>query len=363
MQRVIELKHKVCDFNCMLSGLEDMIEKQYQLRLPEYLLFIGGYIGFKYEIQPHAKIPRLVEPGYGVGRIHYQFLADIFQFDWHISEGEDFQTAWSEIKQLLDLGNPVIAGELDMFHLPYLKKFYQRIHVPFHYVTIIGYDDEKQTVLIQDCSRQENQEISMKNLEKALSQDVNGLCKRNTFFWFGFNNKPMQMPIEQLIKAILQKKGDMFLKDDRQGLTGLNNLIQDFPNWEMNLSANQFQKCLKHLVTYTCSNTPMLPQKLIYFKLDDIFKKHHSLRDRFAALLNDIDNKFGINECGLSAEHFQKSGFYFQELTDIITDYLASIFKTSKVKSNLAQVPLLLDKIKEEEKKGFTILSQINTDY
>jgi hypothetical protein len=344
----------------MLSGLEDMIEQERGIRLPQYLLVITGYIGFKYEDRPREKIPKIVEPGFGVGRVHYDFLADIIGFDWHMSEGRDFESAWKTMRELIDSGKPVIMGEMDMFHLPYFKKFYRRIHVPFHYITLTGYDDEKGTALIQDCSRPEGLEISLRDLGNALARDVPGLCKKNAFFWFDFHSSAGQTESAGIvIRKILQKCGKRFLEDKNQGISGLKRLIHDFPSWQASLSAGAFNKSLMYMVTYTCSNTPMPPQKLVFFPLDEVFKKHHAMRERFAALLDAVGPEYGIKECGPAAECFRKSGILFQEMTDRITDYLAALFKTPPLKQGLERIAPLLEKIALIETEGFTALTRI----
>lgn len=355
MRKVINLKHAVCDYNCMLSGLEDLIEQELHMRLPQYLLFIGGYIGFWYEKRQEGKIQRQVEPGYGVGRVHYLFLADIFGFNWQMSENEPFETAWENIKKQIDAGKPVIAGELDMFHLPYLKKFYHRIHVPFHYLTIIGYDEEKEMAIVQDCSRVKNQEIPLSNIKKALSKELPGVCNPNTYFVFDFTNASNQAE-EQVVRKILKKCAERFLNDEKQGLRGLKKLIGDFDDWQKELSARDFKKSLRYLVTYTCSNTPMLPQRLAFFKLDEVFLKHHGTRDRFSKLLIDIATYYNIKECERAAKIFIESGKTYQEITDIITDYPKSHFKTKRVKEALNKIVPLYQKIAELDNNGFLTL-------
>ena len=55
-----------------------------------------------------------------------------------------------------------------MYYLHYYPELYQKQHVPIHYVLVVGYDDDKQEVYIQDCSQEGIQKISYTEFEKAL---------------------------------------------------------------------------------------------------------------------------------------------------------------------------------------------------
>ncbi len=138
VRRSIELPHRAYDYNCMISGLESLIEKERAIRFPDRLMFLASFIGFGYEWTQRTDMPRRVLPGAGIGAGQYKFLAPIFGYDWSGSEGGSFEAAWTVLKSLIDKGTPAILGALDMFHLPYLSKFYHRIHVPIHYVTLVG---------------------------------------------------------------------------------------------------------------------------------------------------------------------------------------------------------------------------------
>jgi hypothetical protein len=158
MTRAIDLPHRAYDFNCMMSGLESLVEKELGLRMPERFLFAASFIGFGFERgggegPAMTRPPRRVLPGSGIGRGQYAFLAPVFGYAWSMREGGDFSRAWDLIRDLVDRGVPAVIGEIDMFHLPYLRKFYRRIHVSDHYATVVGYDDSAQEALLLDCGR------------------------------------------------------------------------------------------------------------------------------------------------------------------------------------------------------------------
>ncbi len=79
--------------------------------------------------------------GNGTGQPQHDLLADIIGLHVDIvQKTESFSTAWKQACESIDRGIPVILGLLDMFHLPYYPRFYHRIHIPQHYVLLVGYD-------------------------------------------------------------------------------------------------------------------------------------------------------------------------------------------------------------------------------
>jgi hypothetical protein len=362
MRRIIELPHRAYDYNCMISGLESLIEKERSIRFPERLLLLASFIGFGYERTPRADLPRRVLPGSGIGAGQYGFLAPIFGYEWVRSEGGAFQAAWTALKSLIDRGAPAILGELDMFHMPYLRKFYHRIHVPIHYVTLVGYDDEQETAIVLDCGRTEAQEVPLRDLSWAMDVERFGDSRSNTFFRFDFGDAPKDAAtLRSAIAAVLRKRSRAFLEPahESEGLAALRRLIEEFPEWEKEMTASRRAGCLRHFATHTCSAAPMPPQKLAFFPIEEPFKSHQGLRDRFAAVLADVARVHGFDGCAEASAQFRESGPLFQDVTDRIADYLAAPFKTKAVRNRLAEIPAVLTSIVEIESKAFAALSRI----
>lgn len=61
-----------------------------------------------------------------------------------------------------------------MFHLPYLEKLYHREHIPFHYILMVGYDEEQACIYLHDCGRRELQTLSYDELSKAMVAAIRG---------------------------------------------------------------------------------------------------------------------------------------------------------------------------------------------
>lgn len=47
-------------------------------------------------------------------------------------------------KEQIDNEKPVVLGCLDMYYLSHYPKFYNKEHIPIHYILMVGYDDEEQ---------------------------------------------------------------------------------------------------------------------------------------------------------------------------------------------------------------------------
>ena len=362
MRRVLEMPHRAYDYNCMMSGLESLIEKERGIRFPERLMLLGSFIGFGYERTTRSDLPRRVQPGSGIGAGQYAFLAPIFGYAWSSSGGEPFPAAWSALKSLIDGGVPAILGELDMFHMPYLRKFYHRIHVPIHYVTLVGYDDERDSALVLDCGRPTAQEVPLRDLSRAMDVEAFGDSEPNTFYWFDFGDPPKEAAsLKIAIAAVLRRRGAAFLEpaDESAGLPALRRLIRELPQWEKELTPKGCAQCLRHFATHTCSAAPMPPQKLVFFPIEEPFRVHQALRDRFASVLAEVAKTHGLSGCAEASELFGESGPLFQDVTDRIAEFLAAPIKTRTARRRLAEVPAVLTSIAGIETRAFTALSRV----
>lgn len=54
-----------------------------------------------------------------------------------------------------------------MFYLPYLK-MYQKEHIPIHYIMMVGYDEEKNCILIYDCDREDMIELATNDYKRGI---------------------------------------------------------------------------------------------------------------------------------------------------------------------------------------------------
>ena len=152
MRKVISIPHKSCDYTCYVNGVEDMLAWKGAIYTDYLLPLVGGMASFAYLKFKRAKPPCMVFWGNNPKYL-LRNLEKIIGFTQSVSEGRSFKTMFTQIKESIDRGQPVMAGALDMYYLHYYPDIYKQQHIPIHYFLVVGYDDEKQTVHVHDCGR------------------------------------------------------------------------------------------------------------------------------------------------------------------------------------------------------------------
>ncbi len=135
------------------------------------------------------------------------------------------------IKKEIDAGYPVILGPLDMFYLPYLKMYHTE-HIPIHYVMMIGYEEEKNCVLIYDCDREDMIELAVSDLELAWNIEKNGVGDKNGFIKIRLGeNLPDKYALTYnclLTKAERQFREKPYIL----GISAYEKIARELPKWK-----------------------------------------------------------------------------------------------------------------------------------
>ncbi len=346
MKKLLDLPHKVCRLSCMVNGLEDLYEWQTDIRLPDWLFFYGSGLGCGFTYLRHKRMPtpRRVVWGTSTQR-QYANLAEIVGFTWRVNEGRSFAYALAKAKAHVEAGQPIVLGALDMYHLPYVK-FYHQFHIPIHYVLMVGYDDEREGVWVQDCDRTTAQWVPYADLEAAWNTNVPGLSQKNTFFVFDFDGA-LPDP-EAIARRALRKQATFMLQPPARnfGLSGMRKLARELPHWPAELPPEQLDASLRQVAEYA-GMPPTLPNRLTGH---DAPNNHRGGRDGFAALLLRLEADFGIPGCTGAATCFEASGEVIAALTEAITDYLLG------ESSTLGTTAPLLERIADLEERGYARL-------
>ncbi|SFR68311.1 protein of unknown function [Marinobacter daqiaonensis] len=127
----------------------------------EGLVFgLGGGLSFMY-----TRYPGLTPPMYVVGRNADMELnlCRRLNIETRRQQTDDPEEAWRLIKDEIDAGRPVMVW-CDIAELPYLRV---RLSNTRHDVVVIGYDDDRQTVLVVDNDREDVQEVPMEAFRRA----------------------------------------------------------------------------------------------------------------------------------------------------------------------------------------------------
>jgi hypothetical protein len=343
------MPHKVADYACPINGLEDQYEWKTGQRLPGYFLMDLSMIGFTYIKHKLAPTPRMVFWGNTTGQPQHELLADIIGYQWRYSEGRSFSTAWKQACESIDTGIPVIMGLLDMYHLPYYSHIYQRMHIPQHYVLLVGYDNDQGVAYVQDNGLPEVQTIPQRDLKEAWNVYNPGQGKKNTLFILEFGEQIA--PLAEIVEKGLKKKANLILNPPVgfMGIKGMRKLAEEISDWPVELNKTQLKACLQHLVIFTCSMVPMPPQRLLPYPANHE-DKHQAVRDRFSKELAGFARQFNQPKWEEASRLLQNSGGLIGYLTDTITDQLLS------GTFNLQEAADLLANIASTEEKAFTML-------
>lgn len=348
---LIELPHKVCGCSCMINGLEDLYENETGIRLPDWLLVhLSGLLGFVYLKNKNAPTPRMVFWGSNLARYQYEALADVVGFQWQMISDRSFQFTLKRAKEFVDQGRPALLGVLDMYHLPYYGKFYHKIHVPIHYVLMVGYDDEQEVVFVLDCDRPDVQTISYVDLEQGWNVNIPGLGKKNTFYTFEFNSRVAD--VEAIARKGLRKRAAEMLAAPAGmlGLKGMRKLACELLHWPEELTPSELDICLRHLVEFT-GFPPVPPRQLTGY--DDAPDNHAAGRDNFAELLRKLSDDYSEPGWSDAAFHFDQSAEKLEELTDAVCEFILGGINT------LEPATALVTTIAEIEERGFRLLRSV----
>lgn len=340
-KRLIEIKHHVRDYECMWAGIEDLYSERLGEVVPPFFFFsMSGTGNFIYVKEEQCR-----QAAWSNGRVNqmYDFMAPIAGFKYEHQEGMSFQEMMDLAKTEIDEGRAVILGPLDMYELRYFPKIYKQIHIPIHYVMMVGYD-EKQVYLL-DGGVEGVQNIAYKELEDALKVQKTELGDKNGIYLLQL---PEKMPsIFEMAKAGFYKKAKHMLepKEVGIGIPEMRMLATEFAEWEKVLSPEAYRKALHELTVYA-GTVPQPPMRLFggQDKGDIVYR---AAREKLVAVLQILGEKYGVHQWLKAAQLFEQSGVKIEEMVNQIVDYLLGQRK------DLNEVPQIILEIAKLEEKAY----------
>lgn len=345
MRKIIEMNHHSHDYECMWNGIEDIYMNQTNENLPDNFFFILASFGsFCYLKTNKADIKRLVSLGDGRTRKMYEFMAPIIGFEYRHYEFKRFESALNKAKKEIDSGFPVVLGALDMFYLPYYKKLYQKEHIPFHYVLMVGYDDELKNIYLYDCGRTELLSLSYDLLQDAMNCSYPGMSKENTICTIRFTGSKSKY---EIAREALSKRKDMFLNPPTGflGYKGFEKFIKELPQWKNQLSKEEYDKALINLVTFF-GTVPTVPNAVKGIVEPDEVEFKGGF-DKASRVLSTIGKEYNNDSWIQAAKLFEEIAVLIETISSIIIAYL------SQGKDETDQIPLLFSKVLTGLKNGF----------
>lgn len=330
MKKILSLPHSKHKSTCYINGLYDILT--WKGAKYEYFLLpvIGGMAGFAYLKFKMAKPPQMVYWG-NSPKYLLKELKETIEFEQITVEGKSWKTTSAKIRESIDNDEPVVAGALDMYYLHYYSGLYNKIHVPIHYVLIVGYDDGKEMFYLHDCSYDHLQEITFSDLAKALDVKVPGMSNKNTIRIFKL---PKEFPTElEAAEKGLKQKAERMLHPpvSMTGIPAMRKLAREIPGWNN-------KECFDHMVAYAGMSPPLIPQDL---------KECNGLRLKQAELLEKLGNNYNKPSWTEAGNLFRKSGELIIDLCRNAKEY------------NGKRCSDILVHIADKEGKAYQIISSI----
>lgn len=318
-RRLLQVKHHLSSGCCMWSGIEDVYATQTDQVLPEAFFFALSSFGESVFLKSkEADRPFMFSVADGRTRKTYDNIKDIIGLDYQISEGRSLTYALNSIKKEIDSGKPVILGPLDMFHLPYLK-MYHKYHIPIHYVLMVGYDDEKKSVLIYDCDREALQELAEEELILAWQIEKNAVGDRNGFIRFRIRETPIDK--YELTEKCLRNKAarQLFDKPDFVGINAYRKAAKEFSSWKNSLSETEYKNALASITEYL-GTVPKLPNEILGItgEEDICYRGNYN---RLGNVLLQIGEEYERNDWLQAGSLFHRCGVLLEDLTNRIVRF------------------------------------------
>ena len=338
MRRLLELPHHLDDYECMWNGIEDLyMQKTAESLPPSFFFVLAGFGSFCYMKTEKDEYKRLLALGDGRTRKMYEFLAPIVGFTYHFYEHKTFELALAKAKREIDAGFPCVLGALDMRYLPYFEKLYHGESIPFHYVMMVGYDDEARQIFLNDCGRAQTQTLAYDELRLAWDCAYAGLSKPNTVCTIRMNAQKDPYAIAREALALR-----------RRLFRGFEKFISEFPKWKETLSKADYDKLLLKTVTFL-GTVPTVPNALRGIDAPDTVAFGGGF-DKARVVLEWLGHKYGDVPMLRAAESFGGCAALTASLKDCITSYLTG------GEDGVEKMTRLFTQIKERMREGFEAL-------
>lgn len=349
MSKIINIRHHLDDYECMWNGIEDIYMNKTGECLPDNFFFLlSGFGSFCYLKAPKSELKRMVALGDGRTKKMYEFLAPIVGFEYKHYECRSFEKALIKAKSEIDSGHPVVLGAIDMFYLPYYEKLYNKEHIPFHYILMVGYDDEKQNIYLYDCGRLELLPLSYIQLANAMNCNYPGLSKENTICTIRMIKERDKIQIAQ--DAIARKK-DVFLNPGTGflGYRGFKKFISELPGWKDEIGKEEYDKILINMVEFF-GTVPTIPNAVKGIDEPD-FVEFKGKFDKMSRLLKSLGDETKNNYWLKSAAFFEEGAGVVKRISDVIIEYL------SYKEDNTDFLPVLFTEVLEKMIEGYNALN------
>ncbi len=344
--KLLSIGHHVDDYECMWNGIEDLYVQKSGEWIPKQFFFtLSGKGNFTYLKSNTDAVKRRVAWGDGRVKQIYKEISDIVGFQYRHIEGKSFESALQAARKQIDMGCPVILGCLDMYYLHYYPKFYHKMHIPIHYIMMIGYDDDKQLAYVLDCGMEDVQSIPFDALAEAMNVEIKGLSHRNTICTIAFQQE-LKSTID-IAKEGFHRKVIKMLESPVgfAGIRGMYKFAKEFPRWQEELTKEDYMAVLQNIIEYS-GTVPKMPNRLLGIKEpEDI--RYMCGREQISAVLAELGQDYQIDAWREAAVLFLESGTILERMIDQMTGYLL------KAVTDLNDLPKMIETVAQIEEKAY----------
>ena len=253
-------------------------------------------------------------------------------------------------KNEIDEGYPVVLGPLDMFYLPYLKMYHTE-HIPIHYVMMIGYDEEKNCVLIYDCEREDVIELAVSDLELAWNIEKNGVGDKNGFIKIRLNENLSDK--YTLSRNCLLKKAERQFREKLYilGISAYEKIAKELPKWKKKFSEEDYRNALISITEYM-GKVPKVPNQIMGVKEADI--PYCANYDRLAEIIQELGQEYKQENWIKSAQLFDKCGKNIETIVTYVVQYCCNDV------DRIDELPNLFLKNADYAKEAYRLIQDIN---
>ncbi len=224
---------------------------------------------------------------------------------------------------------------------------YHLEHIPFHYVLMIGSDETSESITLLDCGREEPQQLSYCDLERAWDCSSPGISKPFTLCTIRMSSPRGK---EQIADEALRKKTELFLHPSVgfTGYRGFERFIFDLPEWRKQLGEKKCYNQLFNMVQFY-GLVPTIPNALKGVKEADKISFCGGF-DRISLVLSELGKEYKNRQWMLAASCFGSGADVVTEIKNVIVDYLID------ANDQTEKLPQLYTTIKDIMVNGFEIL-------
>lgn len=129
-------------------------------------------------------------------------------------------------------------------------------------VMMIGYDEEKNCVLIYDCDREDLIELAVNDLKLAWNIEKNGVGDKNGFIKIRLkSNLPNKYTLAH--NCLLRKAERQFKeKPYILGISAYEKIARELPKWKKKFSKEEYRKALISITEYM-GKVPKVPNQIM----------------------------------------------------------------------------------------------------